>query len=186
MKIQFLQKQYTAWLVPVLCLGIALLHGIFLYGGSSGRDDAYITYGAAQALSEFKKFVNYNGEAVEQSTSNVLNDHFNYPVHIAPLPKELPFFCHYHVLSWIRGEPKLNQLISELANTYSTIKKRLLSSPEWAYLLEPYTLTEKFLYSTKRQIKAFKYHTKKYSHINSTLDQKNANVLGHSSGIETR
>ena len=73
-------------------------------------------------------------------TVNVLDDRFNYPVHIAPLPKKLPFFCHYHVPSWIRGEPRLNQLVSELANTYSTIKKRLLSSPEWAHFLEPYTL----------------------------------------------
>jgi hypothetical protein len=56
-------------------------------------------------------------------TVNVLDDRFNYPVHIAPLPKELPFLCHYHVPSWIRGEPRLNQLVSELANTYSTIKK---------------------------------------------------------------
>ena len=66
---QFLQKQYIAWLVPVLCLGIAFFHGIFLYGGSSGRDDIYITYAAAQALSDLNKFVNYNGEAIEQSTS---------------------------------------------------------------------------------------------------------------------
>jgi hypothetical protein len=119
-------------------------------------------------------------------TVNVLDDRFNYPVHVAALPKELPFFCHYHESSWIRGEPRLNQLVSELANTYPTVKKRLLSSPRWAYFLEPYTLTEKFLYLIKRQIKTFKYHTKRYFHINSTLDQKDVNVLGHSSGIETR
>jgi hypothetical protein len=69
MKTEFLQKQYIAWLVPVLCLGIAFLHGIFLYGGSTVLDDAYITYSEAQALSDLKKIVNLNGEAVEQSTS---------------------------------------------------------------------------------------------------------------------
>ncbi|NJO18630.1 MAG: hypothetical protein HC877_23755 [Thioploca sp.] len=118
-------------------------------------------------------------------TVNVLDTCFNYQVHTTPLPKNLPFFCHYHVSSWIRGEPRLNQLVNELANVYPLIKKRLLNSP-CAYLLKPYTLTEKFFYSTQRQIKAFKYNIKRYFHISFTHSQKNANLLRHSSGNKTR
>ncbi|EDN68036.1 membrane protein [Beggiatoa sp. PS] len=63
------QKIFSIWLIPILCVVIAFLHGLFLYGAASGRDDPYITYWAAQALSDFGKIVNYNGEAVEQSSS---------------------------------------------------------------------------------------------------------------------
>jgi len=58
-----------SWLVPILCIGIAFLHGLFLYSAATSRDDAYITYWAAQALSNFGKIINYNGEALEQSSS---------------------------------------------------------------------------------------------------------------------
>ena len=59
----------NSWLVPVLCIGLAFLHGFFLYSASSGRDDVYITYWAAQALSDFGQIINYNGEVLEQSSS---------------------------------------------------------------------------------------------------------------------
>jgi hypothetical protein len=66
---QYFSHKYTNWLVPLLCIGLAFLHGIFWYSASSGRDDVYITYWAAQALSEFGQIINYNGEALEQSSS---------------------------------------------------------------------------------------------------------------------
>jgi lipopolysaccharide biosynthesis glycosyltransferase len=116
---------------------------------------------------------------------NVLDDRFNYVVYQMPLPNDLPFLCHYSTASRIRCEPRLNQLVNELANIYPILKEKLLNST-WAQLLQPYTLTEKFLYSTKRQIKAFKYHIKRRFHISSTHSQKNANLLGHSSGIKTK
>ncbi|NJO16377.1 MAG: hypothetical protein HC877_11715 [Thioploca sp.] len=120
-------------------------------------------------------------------TVNVLGESFNYQVHTTPLPNELPFFCHYHVPAWIRGEPKLNQLVSQLVNTYSGLKEKLLSSSgEWAQLLKPYTLTEKFSYLTKRQIKAVKNQLKRRFHLGTTCSQKDANLLGHSSGANTR
>jgi hypothetical protein len=112
-------------------------------------------------------------------TVNVLDIRFNYQVHFWPLPKDLPFLCHYHTSTGIRSEPRLNQLVNELANTYPLLKKRLLNS-SWAYLLEPYTLNEKALYSVKRQIKALKSHVKRYFHL--TGRKKSSNLLGHSSG----
>jgi hypothetical protein len=115
-------------------------------------------------------------------TVNVLDERFNYQVHSTPLPKDLPFFCHYHVPDWIRGEPRLNQLVNELATTYPVLKEKLLSS-EWAQLLQPYTLTEQLLYSSRRQIKAFKHHIKRRFHLGTTCSQKHANLLGHSSGL---
>ncbi len=110
---------------------------------------------------------------------NVLDVRFNYVVNRWPLPKDLPFFCHYHTSDWIRGEPRLNQLVNELANTYPLIKKRLLTSA-WSYLLKPYTLTEKYLYFAKRQIKTLKHHIKINLHL--TRASKKPNLLGHSSG----
>jgi len=55
--------------ILVCCLVLALVHGLLLYGASSGRDDVYITYWAAYALSHFGSIVNYNGEPLEQSSS---------------------------------------------------------------------------------------------------------------------
>jgi hypothetical protein len=42
----------------------------------------------------------------------------------------------------IRREPVLNQLVIELADTYSLLKKLILNSTEWASLLKPYTLSQ--------------------------------------------
>lgn len=69
-----------------------------------------------------------------------LDERFNYPAHLKPLPESLPFFCHYHWPSVIRREPHLTQLVNELAETYPLIKQSLLASPEWSMLLKPYAL----------------------------------------------
>ena len=82
-----------------------------------------------------------------------LDERFNYPAHHKPLtnssfqstPKKgmekfLPFLCHYHWPSIIRREPRLNQLVKELAETYPLLEKLILNSDEWAQLLKPYTL----------------------------------------------
>jgi len=116
---------------------------------------------------------------------NVLDKRFNYVVTQVPLPKDLPFLCHYSMPSVVRCEPKLNQLVNELANTYPLLKKSLLSS-KWSQLLQPYTLTEKLLCSTQRQIKAFKHQVKRRFHLGKTGSQLDANLLGHSSGVKTR
>ena len=42
---------------------------MLLYGGSTGTDDVYITYWSAQALSDWSHIINYNGDALEQSSS---------------------------------------------------------------------------------------------------------------------
>src|SRR5262249_46170964 len=51
------------WLLPLLPV-----LGFVLYG-STGRDDAYITYWAADALRNTGRITNYNGQKVEQSSS---------------------------------------------------------------------------------------------------------------------
>lgn len=56
-------------LIAILGLTLALLHGLIFYSGSTGPDDAYITYWAAKFLSDWGYLANYNGEAVEQSSS---------------------------------------------------------------------------------------------------------------------
>lgn len=69
-----------------------------------------------------------------------LDERLNYPAHLKPLPAALPFLCHYHWPAVLRREPRLNQLVSELADTYPLLKAMLLASPDWAILLAPYTL----------------------------------------------
>ncbi len=49
--------------------GVILAAAGFLLLGSSGRDDAHITYWASHALANFGEIVNYNGDRVEQSSS---------------------------------------------------------------------------------------------------------------------
>lgn len=71
-----------------------------------------------------------------------LDERFNYPAHLKPLPTHLPIWCHYHWPTVIRREPRLNQLVVKLATTYPQLKTLLLSSPPWAQLLQPYTLAK--------------------------------------------
>ncbi|MCK5521602.1 MAG: hypothetical protein KAI83_00585, partial [Thiomargarita sp.] len=71
------------------------------------------------------------------------DERFNYPAHLKPLPKSpqlSPFLCHYHWASVIRREPRLNQLVKELAETYPLLKTLILALEPWAQLLKPYTL----------------------------------------------
>lgn len=61
--------KFSNWLITTLCLGLAFLHGLFLYSGSTGTDDIYMTYWSAKALSDGGQIINYNGNAIEQSSS---------------------------------------------------------------------------------------------------------------------
>jgi len=69
-----------------------------------------------------------------------LDERFNYPAHLKPLPALLPFLCHYHWPAVIRREPILTQLVNELVDSYPPLPNLVLRSPEWAPLLKPYTL----------------------------------------------
>src|SRR5438552_19214968 len=50
------------WLLPAPVVG-------FLLFSSTGRDDSYITYWAADQLRRTGRITNYNGRALEQSSS---------------------------------------------------------------------------------------------------------------------
>ena len=63
---------------------------------SSGRDDVYITYGPALALAETGSISNWNGEAVEQSSS--LLDVVLPPVPVHSLAKEEELLLELHQL----------------------------------------------------------------------------------------
>src|SRR6185437_14310633 len=53
-------------LICALALGAAIAITQF---PASGNDDTHITYWAAHALAEYGRIVNYNGAAIEQSSS---------------------------------------------------------------------------------------------------------------------
>lgn len=53
------------------CIGLALLHGLLLYG-ASGHDDSHITYWAAESLLNHGEILNYGGARVEQSSTLLL------------------------------------------------------------------------------------------------------------------
>jgi hypothetical protein len=88
-----------------------------------------------------------------------LDERFNYPVHLKPLPKSTvlsPFLCHYHRHSIIRREPLLNDLVKELANANLLLEKLILNSNEWARLLKPYTLQKSPRRLFSRPLTSFK------------------------------
>src|SRR5512145_2719030 len=60
--------QHGGWIAGLL-LGGTLVYQWF---PASGNDDSYITYWSAYALSEFGRLTNYNGAAIEQSSSLLL------------------------------------------------------------------------------------------------------------------
>jgi len=71
-----------------------------------------------------------------------LDERFNYPTHLKPLPISLPFLAHYHWPSIIRREPRLNQGVADLVKVYPRLKSQLLNEPQWAQLLKPYALSK--------------------------------------------
>ncbi len=72
-----------------------------------------------------------------------LDERYNYPAHLKPLAKTLPYFVHYHYPHCLRREPRLNALILELCRHFPALKTLLSQSPDWAKLLQPYQLTTK-------------------------------------------
>ena len=55
--------------IVVLLLALLTVLQLVIFFGIGGRDDSYITYWSAYALSHFGEIVNYNGERIEQSSS---------------------------------------------------------------------------------------------------------------------
>jgi hypothetical protein len=53
----------------LLLLATLYLLPVFVLFGIGGRDDSYITYWSAHALSHYGEIVNYNGDRIEQSSS---------------------------------------------------------------------------------------------------------------------
>lgn len=93
-------------------------------------------------------------------TYQCLDERFNYPAHLKPLPNSFPFLCHYHWPSVIRREPRLNQLVVQLADNYPLLKEMLAKSPMWAQLLKPYLLSKpprRFLVRVSTRLKSLKY-----------------------------
>lgn len=72
----------AATILPVLALPLT---GLLLFA-SAGRDDAYITFWAGQALARFGHIVNYNGEFLEQSSSLAQVVLLGLAARIVPLP----------------------------------------------------------------------------------------------------
>jgi hypothetical protein len=64
-----------------------------------------------------------------------LDERFNFPAHLKPVPDELPFFCHYHWPRIIAREPLLADLVRDLAREYPVIARRIADNGEWKPLL---------------------------------------------------
>ena len=64
-----------------------------------------------------------------------LDERFNFPAHLKPVPDALPFFCHYHWPRVIGREPLLQELVRELAREYPAIAGRMTGNTEWKALL---------------------------------------------------
>jgi len=64
-----------------------------------------------------------------------LDERFNFPAHLKPVPDELPFFCHYHWPRIIEREPLLVALVRDLVREYPAIARHMTGNAEWNPLL---------------------------------------------------
>jgi len=64
-----------------------------------------------------------------------LDERFNFPAHLKPVPDELPFFCHYHWPRIVAREPLLRDLVRDLAREHPAIAGRMAGNAEWNGLL---------------------------------------------------
>jgi len=64
-----------------------------------------------------------------------LDERFNFPAHLKPVPDALPFFCHYHWPRVIGREPLLLELVRDFAREYPAIAGRMAGNAEWKPLL---------------------------------------------------
>ena len=84
---------------------------------------------------------------------DVLDETYNYPVHLRPLTAERPpIFCHYHRPDIIAREPALLSLFKELADEHAEIRERVLADPRWRRLLRPPGAVELAVYRTYRSL----------------------------------
>ncbi len=67
---------------------------------------------------------------------SALDERFNFPAHLKPVPDELPFLCHYHWPHIIGREPLLVNLVRDLAGEYPVIARRMADDTQWKALLD--------------------------------------------------
>lgn len=65
-----------------------------------------------------------------------LDERFNFPAHLKPLPESLPFLCHYHWPRIVRREPALLGLVREIAGERPRIAATLRRHGAWAALVD--------------------------------------------------
>ena len=65
-----------------------------------------------------------------------LDERFNFPAHLKPVPGELPFLCHYHWPRIAARERLLLDLVRDLARAYPAIARRMADNAEWKALLD--------------------------------------------------
>jgi hypothetical protein len=68
---------------------------------------------------------------------SALDERYNFPAHLKPLPDPAPFFCHYHWPRIVRHEPALLGVVRALAAAHPAIARVMAREPEWADLLDP-------------------------------------------------
>jgi hypothetical protein len=65
-----------------------------------------------------------------------LDERYNFPAHLKPLPARIPFFCHYHWPRVLRSEPVLVALVHDLLRATPGIAQKLEADAEWSGLLQ--------------------------------------------------
>ncbi|HEY2395796.1 MAG TPA: hypothetical protein VGH81_07455 [Rudaea sp.] len=67
---------------------------------------------------------------------SALDERYNFPAHLEPLPDPVPFFCHYHWPRIVRHEPVLLGAVRALAAAHPAIARVMAREPEWADVLD--------------------------------------------------
>ncbi len=66
-----------------------------------------------------------------------LDERFNYPLHLKPLPLgDLPFLCHYHWPKIIRREPRLGEEVRDLLHSHPGIAAAAARDAGWKEVLD--------------------------------------------------
>ena len=68
-----------------------------------------------------------------------LDNDFNFPAHLKPLPENLPAFCHYHWPEVIAGAPRLRERVRALAARHVELREAIAADAEWSPLLNETT-----------------------------------------------
>ncbi len=66
----------------------------------------------------------------------VLDENYNFPAHLKPVPDAAPIFCHYHWPRVIAADAQLLRVVNAAANSQAHLANLMRQDAEWSALLD--------------------------------------------------